>query len=499
MNKNFLLVIVLSLLALIYSIYFIFESNQKDFEDRIFLKIERKDFILKRYLNNAKYSLYTLNDSFKKNLEVFEKKDYSHPIFKYLCFRNNNITHYTKVVLDKKQNIYASINGLKSSLEEDTKKEMISLLYLNPIFKNSIIYIDNLLWIYYTSNKNFIYLAPTEIEMNDNFIYKLYEKSFWTDALLENNPNKDLIITDIYLDYANKGLMTTLSLPVYFNDTFKGVFSIDIGLDTILNIINKNINYGELNLIKSDNTILSLKDTSNLKQKLSYENKKDTFFIELITFDKKLKFVYTIDKYEKNLIILKESFPYILISLFIFITVNIIFYLLFLTKKIKLLSNIDPLTKLLNRRAMEEKINTLIDISKRYEQEISFLMLDLDNFKRINDTYGHRLGDITLIEVSKILEKNCRKADLISRYGGEEFLICLSNTELHSAYKLAERIRIDVSKLKIPRVDKQITVSIGCAEHIFEEDIEKTIDRADKLLYEAKVNGKNQTLTGIRF
>ncbi len=499
MNKNLIITIILSLFSLIYSIYFIFELNEKKFEEKVYLQIERKNFVLKEYLNNIKSSLYTLNDSFKKNLEIFENKDYSHPILKHLCYINNDITHYTKVTLDKEHNIYASINGLKSSLEEDTRKEIISLLYLNPIFKNSIKYIDNLLWVYYTSNKNFIYLAPTDMQIDDEFIHGLYEKDFWIDAIPSNNPTKKSVITNIYMDASNKELITSLSLPVYFKDDFIGIFSVDIKLDTIQNLVNNNIEYGDLYLLKSNNIILNIKDSSNLKQKLEYKNDNDNFFIELISFDNKLKFVYKIDKYEKHIIILKESFPYILIALFIFTTLNIILYLLFLTKKIKLLSNIDPLTKLLNRRAMEEKVNTLIDISKRYEQEISFLMLDLDNFKSINDTYGHRMGDITLTEVSKILEKNCRKSDLISRYGGEEFLICLSNTELHKAYKLAERIRIDVSKLKIPKINKQITVSIGCAEHVFEENIEKTIDRADKLLYEAKVNGKNQTLMGIRF
>lgn len=337
------------------------------------------------------------------------------------------------------------------------------------------------------------------MEMNKKFIEELYTKDFWLDAIHVNNPKKDLIITDIYLDSANKGLITTLSLPVYLDNEFKGVFSIDIGLHTIQKIVNKNIKYGRLYLLKSNDTILSLKDTSKLIKKLNYENRDDIYYKKITIFDNKLKFVYIIDKNKKRLIVLKKSLPLILVSVFIFFIINIIFYLLLLTKKIKLLSNTDPLTSLLNRRAMEEKIHTLLNISQRYEQDISFLMLDLDNFKKINDTYGHQAGDEILVAVSNILMKDCRKSDLVSRYGGEEFLICLSNTEIHKAYKLAERIRIDISKLKIPTIDTQITVSIGCTEHIFNEHIEKTINRADKLLYEAKVNGKNQTLTGIRF
>lgn len=499
MKIKILTVTFLSLLVLIYCIFLILKSNTIEFENKINSKIEQKIFILDKYINNSQSLLNTLNDSFLENLEIFEKKEYAHPHIDYLCIRNNNTTHYTKVLLDKEKEIYASINGLIDNFDNQIRNEIISLLYLNPIFKNSIQYVDNLAWVYYTSKNKFIYLAPTDMEMTKDFIEELYTKDFWIDALFKNNPNKDLIITDIYFDSANKGLMTSLSLPVYFNNDFKGVFSIDIGLDTILNIVNSNIDYGELYLLKSNNTILNLKNTSNLKQKLQYKELDNIYYKEISTFNNKLKFVYLIDKNEKTVIILKNSFPFILIAVFIFSIINIIFYLLFLTNKIKQLSNIDPLTSLLNRRAMEEKINTLLDISQRYEQEISFLMLDLDDFKKINDTYGHQAGDKTLIFTAEVLKNNCRKADLISRYGGEEFLICLSNTELHSAYKLAERIRIDISKLKIPGIHQQITVSIGCTEHIFKEDIEKTIDRADKLLYEAKVNGKNQTITGVRF
>ena len=162
-------------------------------------------------------------------------------------------------------------------------------------------------------------------------------------------------------------------------------------------------------------------------------------------------------------------------------------------KKLQWYAQIDSLTGLLNRGSLFSQGEKLFAEASKAKRGLCVILLDIDNFKKVNDTYGHQVGDETLKAISLVLKTHSRKADLVSRYGGEEFLICLANTKIDEAYILAERIRIDVTKLKIKKITSPITISIGCAEYKKSENFEKTIDRADKLLYEAKANGKNQT------
>jgi diguanylate cyclase len=122
-------------------------------------------------------------------------------------------------------------------------------------------------------------------------------------------------------------------------------------------------------------------------------------------------------------------------------------------------------------------------------------MIDIDRFKRVNDTYGHLIGDVVLREVAQALKKQTRRSDFVGRYGGEEFLIILPETSLDKALILAEKLRRRVSELAIPaegRVLKDITVSIGATEYEDDPTIEEFINRSDKWLYTAKKNGRNQ-------
>jgi diguanylate cyclase (GGDEF)-like protein len=150
----------------------------------------------------------------------------------------------------------------------------------------------------------------------------------------------------------------------------------------------------------------------------------------------------------------------------------------------------DPLTSLYNRRYLNEFLFKLIYQSQRAHLHIAVLMLDFDHFKRINDVHGHEAGDLVLKEVSQLLGKKTRSGDLISRYGGEEFIIILYNTDTEAAVKRAEDIRESISLLHIKFSAQEIgeiTASIGVA--IYPQDGKtsiKLIEAADKALYVAK-------------
>ncbi|MDQ7039137.1 MAG: sensor domain-containing diguanylate cyclase [Aquificota bacterium] len=155
----------------------------------------------------------------------------------------------------------------------------------------------------------------------------------------------------------------------------------------------------------------------------------------------------------------------------------------------------DPLTGLYNRYFLEEQGRVEIERAKRYGHPISLIMFDLDDFKRINDTYGHQEGDRVLIKFAKILKSKVRNTDMPVRYGGEEFIVLLPNTAPNEALIVAERIRefMENTVFRFGTEEIRITVSAGIASCDLRNcSLEELIYRADKAMYEAKRKGKNR-------
>jgi len=163
--------------------------------------------------------------------------------------------------------------------------------------------------------------------------------------------------------------------------------------------------------------------------------------------------------------------------------------------ELKMMASTDPMTKLYNRRYFTKISKHILNLAKRENQDISIIMLDIDKFKTINDTYGHDVGDEVIISLADTLIKHQRKSDIVCRYGGEEFVILLPNTSLDGAKTTAEYIRENVEKLDINIGDKTLkfTVSLGVSSVKDDESsIEKSLKRADEALYEAKKSGRNK-------
>ncbi len=152
----------------------------------------------------------------------------------------------------------------------------------------------------------------------------------------------------------------------------------------------------------------------------------------------------------------------------------------------------DVLTGLKNRLYFNQRVNEEFERFKRYETKLSLLMIDIDHFKRINDTYGHDIGDEVLKKVSSELQNQLRKIDLIARWGGEEFILLLPETEIDEAVNVAEKLRGKVEAL-IFENGEVITISIGASMLLESETIESWIKRADKALYHAKRQGRNRS------
>jgi diguanylate cyclase (GGDEF)-like protein len=156
-------------------------------------------------------------------------------------------------------------------------------------------------------------------------------------------------------------------------------------------------------------------------------------------------------------------------------------------------STIDPLTKLINRRVLLR----MAQKNHEYHEVYSVVMFDLDRFKRVNDNYGHAVGDKVLVAVANILKKELRTTDIIARFGGEEFVAVLPETKLNDANTIASRVAVAISRQVIALSDGNelsVTASVGVTQRKQEENLDDALKRADDFLYFAKDNGRNQVI-----
>lgn len=159
---------------------------------------------------------------------------------------------------------------------------------------------------------------------------------------------------------------------------------------------------------------------------------------------------------------------------------------------------IDELTGSYNRRYLDEQMETRLGEAQRYQTPFSFALLDLDHFKRVNDTLGHQFGDLVLREIADLVRKQIRKEDILARYGGEEFAVVLPHTDRLGGAILAERIREAVADHTFSRDNHstRVTLSLGLASYPVDEaeTVESLIGKADQRMYRAKSLGRNQTV-----
>ena len=501
-------------------------------------------------------------------------------------------------------------------IDEALKKELNNSELFDSTFKTLVEHDKNIVAVYFNSYKNYSRYYP----YMDNF-HELFPSSinmqaynFYYEADEKNNPNKNVVMTDVYLDLIRKDWMLSVIVPIYNKNKLEGVSGIDITLknfvDNYLNIdlpfngksfvinnsgkiiamskdIENLLNIKEIDehVYKKDEIINETISKSNKFNILDYEDKDiaNTFknIIEDKTYSHKIKvnnqnyllFTHKMEKtswYVISLIkeenVVKEikslknyydNLGYSIIVIIILFYVLFFFFLRFKAKQfvsqintplleiIKLtknigktremkslksneiveidelnnnfnnliselnirtnnliieetkrvyqekLANTDTLTGAYNRRYLKEFSTDYLKIVKREKKDLSLLILDLDDFKNINDTYGHEAGDLVLIEFVKLARKSIRDNDLIVRFGGDEFIVLLPNTNISNAKILANKI---INKISEYNMNKQVKFSISIGVSQYEEkdnSIESLILRADDSLYEAKRKGKN--------
>lgn len=168
-----------------------------------------------------------------------------------------------------------------------------------------------------------------------------------------------------------------------------------------------------------------------------------------------------------------------------------------MTEELRVASITDPLTGAYNRRFFFEAVSKLVSASNRHRFAISIVIIDVDHFKRINDFYGHPAGDAILRELTAICKESLRDADIFARFGGEEFVMALPNSDEETARLVAERLRVKVNNRLIDIKGEPLRISVSCGASQYrlqEAGIDDTLKRADEALYVAKKSGRNQVV-----
>lgn len=165
-----------------------------------------------------------------------------------------------------------------------------------------------------------------------------------------------------------------------------------------------------------------------------------------------------------------------------------------MTRSLDLASRIDPMTGLANRRDITEKIEQEHSRAHRHQRTFSIILVDIDDFKQINDTYGINVGDDVLVEIACVLRECVRNEDVCSRWGGEEFLFLLPETGIEGALSVAQKINqsVEMTEFKVNRPGIRTSVSLGVCNYQPGQTVSDCLNRAEKALLQAKQNGKNR-------
>lgn len=464
--------------------YIIYKNETKTIEERIYNRLEHSVYYFKEYFSISESFLYTMKYTIEDKFKL--KEACIHSSFKDLKTEDDRNIYFIK-------NERCSLTGIGNpdNFSKELVNEINSSLYLKPIFFAAKKIVPDLKKIYYKSANKFIFISPNfESHYKENYQFQ-YNATSWDDFLKQKDIDKSFLITKPYVDFHTKEHLINLSLPIDENNQFKGIVSIDIRIDTLVDYLKKITLNNHIYLTDLTNHIIASKNDFRLDEKIETKNK---YMIKREIVKDQLYLTYLVDSYDlREKAFLKSSGKIFILLLLLIISI-ILIYLKTILIRVQHLANTDSLTNLLNRRAMKEAIENQIKISRRYNQSLSFLLIDIDYFKKVNDKYGHHIGDKVLVKVSSLFKELIRSCDIAARYGGEEFLITLANTDINEAYIMAERVRKLASHIKIKGIDLNLTVSIGCCTLKDKDSYESILKRVDKFMYEAKKRGRNNSV-----
>lgn len=587
------------------------------------------DFIL----NDIKKSVY---NSVHTSISEIEHKfsDIEHLSYILQNEHQNFFKYYNQIKIEEKPTFKFAKNGMYYKSEDNggssvvvsknTKitKDVEKKLLATEIFDNTLKSIINnnemIVASYFNSYQNFNRYYPF-IENSYNAFPSdivMENYNFYYEANIHNNPKKEVVWTDVYLDPAGQGWMISAIVPIYNNDFLEGVTGIDVTVNTIVhNFLSFKLPYegssflidekGDViamtedikrmlaiktsneNLYKSKEKILRTIYQKNGLNILKYEDEKfvnnlkkvlkgldyshnikindekyllftekiektNWFLISLINEEEIIKEVGNLENYYKNLGFLIIGFVvtfYLLFFIYLYSraksfvdTINKpLLRIIEMTKNLgskneikklekcgiveidtlnenfnklankleertqklvnseiqrafhEKLANTDSLTGVYNRRFLEDFSEKYMKIVKRDKSSLSILLVDIDNFKNKNDTYGHKTGDLIIKKLISCIKNILRDNDIIVRYGGDEFIVLLPTADITNARKVGNKLLSHINGLnKFESEEFIFTITIGTAEYKEEDmSVDNIIHRADESLYKAKELGKN--------
>lgn len=402
------------------------------------------------------------NDTFVKDWLVNNEKNNT-KIEKYLdTVKNKYNLLNTFLVSDATKNYYTA-DGYVETIKKEEKKDSWYFNFKRNQLKNELnldynVNIDDSIVMfinYKIFDNNYNFLGATGVAVRTSYINNML-KSFRT------NYNFNVFFVDpngkIVLSESNRDNPTHLNDSLELKQISKEIFN-----------SSKKVEYKKNN----EKYILSSEYIKELNLYLVVEAKIDSFMVEV-----------------------RKTF-YINLIFSIFITFIVIYIIVAMikkyNKKLEYLANNDPLTDLPNRRKFTENFENTLFIFKRNSINQSIIFFDLDNFKNLNDTYGHLTGDKVLVRIGEILKENIRKSDYISRWGGEEFSILCNSVDVNKAKIVAQKLRVTFEEdIKLKElVPTGLTASFGVTEFRINDDYDSIVTRVDSALYKAKKDGKN--------
>ena len=410
--------------------------------------------------------------------------------------------------------ISGNITGIGSIPESGIQKDEINLaIGYNEFFSKLFPNLPDAAWMYYTSKNNFVSMYPWIPSKDFSFSEKLKNVPFFTAVIPENDPQREAVWTPVYLDEVGKGLMVSLSGPIYCKETFMGAVSIDLTTNTLSKQLqcqydsylmdttglviatDKNVQFSN-GVMKLNEVMLTSESYTKQIQESKSQSVQRIGLNYIYTYDfdaAPWTMVMTLSIFEVIGKAFVSSMPILMIGILFLFTYKEMENRKKAEEKIKNIAITDELTGLKNRYFLDSVLETELERSDRYNQPLSVIILDLDHFKRVNDTWGHPIGDEVLKQTADITRTYIRKNDVLVRLGGEEFLILLPHTDSGGAFETAEKIRKGLEERVHPIAGK-CTASFGVVERAKWESFISLYKRADDALYNAKEGGRNCTV-----
>jgi len=321
------------------------------------------------------------------------------------------------------------------------------------------------------------------------------------DTLMENYKLTDFLKLGRRVKWVKKDILTSDLIDDILNDSFENVLVVEdlkpIGILTAKDIVKLIKHKKDLDVEISEymsRPVDTIHQDSSIKEALQFLNQKHYRRIVVVDDEGHISGIIT----QKELISLTYGRWATLMKQYQEELNEINHILRSKNRKYETMASTDSLTGLYNRYKFSELYLSAYRTMTQRHDNMSIILLDIDYFKRVNDTYGHNIGDQTLIQISHSLLKILRSIDIVCRWGGEEFIVLLPSVNLENASVVAEMLRDYIEKLEIDIVGK-LTVSFGVSQVVEGDEMQDAIDRADKALYLAKNSGRNCVKTELDY